>query len=113
MVGGSYPPGCAGEERLLIQLHPDCISHLLAVLMAIDGPPVFGSQQLGNMRRTFVSVAVMLAVSSVGAYLYTSAAILTAVKVRTALSTIRIGPPRDIGWRQGPAKSTSVGPGSS
>ena len=38
-----------------------------------------------------------------GAYLYPSAAILTAIKVRTALEADQIGPPRDIAWQQGPS----------
>ena len=71
--------------------------------MPIDGLRVCGPQRLDNMRKTLASVAVMLAVGAGGAYLYPSAAILTAIKVRTALSTTQVGPPRDIAWQQGPA----------
>ena len=50
------------------------------------------------MRKILISVAVVLAVGAGGAYLYPSAAILTAIKVRTALEADQIGPPRDIAW---------------
>ena len=60
------------------------------------------------MRKTLVSVAVMLAVAAVGAYLYPSAAILTAIKLRTALSMTRVRPPLDIAGRQGLAAPASV-----
>ena len=65
-------------------------------------------QWRGVMRKILISVAVVLAVGAGGAYLYPSAAILTAIKVRTALSTTRIGPPRDIAWQQGPAAPSSA-----
>jgi len=60
------------------------------------------------MRKIFISLAAILAVGAGGAYLYPSTAILTAIKVRTSLSTTQIGPPRDIDWQQGPAISASV-----
>ena len=59
------------------------------------------------MRKILISVAVVLAVAAGGAYLYPSTAILTAIKVRTSLSTTQIGPPRDIAWQQGPASVTA------
>ena len=60
------------------------------------------------MRKILISVAAVLAVVAGGAYLYPSAAILTAIKVRTALSTTQIGPPRDIAWQQGPATASKA-----
>ena len=65
-------------------------------------------QWRGVMRKILISVAVVLAVGAGGAYLYPSAAILTAIKVRTALSTTQIGPPQDIAWQRGPATASSV-----
>ena len=65
-------------------------------------------QWRGVMRKILISVTVVLAVGAGGAYLYPSAAILTAIKMRTALSTTQIGPPRDIAWQQGPAAPASV-----
>ena len=62
----------------------------------------------GAMRKIFISLVAILAVGAGGAYLYPSAAILTAIKMRTALSTTQIGPPRDIAWQQGPAAPASV-----
>ena len=55
------------------------------------------------MRKIFITLVAMLAAGAGGAYLYPSAAILTAIKMRTALSTTQIGPPRDIAWKRGPA----------
>ena len=63
----------------------------------------------GAMRIIFISLVAILAVGAGGAYLYPSAAILTAIKVRASLSTTQIGPPRDIAWQQGPA-TTSTAP---
>jgi uncharacterized sulfatase len=60
------------------------------------------------MRKNFISLVAILAVGAGGAYLYPSAAILTAIKVRTALATIQIDPPRDIAWQQGPTTAASV-----
>ena len=60
------------------------------------------------MRKVLISVAAVLAVGAGGAYLYPSAAILTAIKVRTALTTTQIGPPRDIVWQQGPAVASEA-----
>ncbi|MGB1917626.1 MAG: hypothetical protein ACPHO0_08115, partial [Luminiphilus sp.] len=65
----------------------------------------------GAMRKILISVAAVLAVGAGGAYLYPSAAILTAIKVRTSVSTAQIGPPRDIAWQQGPA-AASTAPGT-
>ena len=42
------------------------------------------------MRKIFISLAAILAVGAGGAYLYPSTAILTAIKVRTSLSTTQI-----------------------
>jgi len=60
------------------------------------------------MRKILISVAAVLAVGASGAYLYPSAAILTAIKVRASLSTSQIGPPRDIAWQQGPATASAA-----
>jgi len=60
------------------------------------------------MRKILISVAAVLAVGAGAAYLHPSAAILMAIKVRTALSTTEIGPPRDIAWQQGPAKPSKA-----
>ena len=65
-------------------------------------------QWRGVMRKILISVAVVLAVGAGGAYLYPSVAILTAIKVRTALSTTQIGPPRDIAWQRGPATASKA-----
>ena len=65
-------------------------------------------QWRGVMRKVLISVAAVLAVGAAGAYLYPSAAILTAIKVRTALATTQIGPPRDIVWQQGPAAASKA-----
>ena len=60
------------------------------------------------MRKLLISVAVLVAVGPAVAYLNPSAAILAAIKVRTALSTTQIGPPRDIAWQQGPATASKA-----
>ena len=65
-------------------------------------------QWRGVMRKVLISVAAVLAVGAGGAYLYPSAAILTAIKVRTALAKTQIGPPRDIVWQQGPAAASKA-----
>ena len=65
-------------------------------------------QWRGVMRKILMSLAVVLAVGAGGAYLYPSVAILTAIKVRTALSTTQIGPPRDIAWQRGPATASKA-----
>jgi uncharacterized sulfatase len=54
------------------------------------------------MRRAIIVVATTLAAVACWAYLFPSAAILTAVKVRTTLDSARVAPPRDIAWQQGP-----------
>ena len=63
---------------------------------------------LGAMRKIFITLVAILAVGAGGAYLYPSAAILTAIKVRTTLSTTHIGPPRDIAWQRGPATASKA-----
>ena len=60
------------------------------------------------MRKIFISLVAILAVGAGGAYLYPSAAILAAIKVRASLSANQIGPPRDIAWQQGPAAATTA-----
>ena len=60
------------------------------------------------MRKILISVVAMVAVAAGGAYLYPSAAILTAIKVRSALTTTQVGPPRSIAWQEGPAAPASV-----
>ena len=55
------------------------------------------------MRKVLTTLAVCLAVAASAAYMYPSAAILKGIKLRTALSTNQIGPPRDIAWQQGPS----------
>lgn len=61
------------------------------------------------MRRTLILMMTMLAAVAGWAYLYPSAAILTAVKVRTAIDSTRVAPSRDIAWQQGPQTAT-LGP---
>ena len=61
------------------------------------------------MRRTLILMMTMLAAVAGWAYLYPSAAILTAVKVRTAIDRTRVAPSRDIAWQQGPQTAT-LGP---
>ena len=58
------------------------------------------------MRRTLILMMTMLAAVAGWAYLYPSAAILTAVKVRTAIDSTRVAPSRDIAWQQGPQTAT-------
>ena len=58
------------------------------------------------MRRTLILIVTMLAAVAGWAYLYPSAAILTAVKVRTAIDSTRVAPSRDIAWQQGPQTAT-------
>ena len=58
------------------------------------------------MRRTLILIVTMLAAMAGWAYLYPSAAILTAVKVRTAIDSTRVAPSRDIAWQQGPQTAT-------
>ena len=58
------------------------------------------------MRRTLILIVTMLAAMAGWAYLYPSAAILTAVKVRTAIDSTRVAPPREIAWQQGPQTAT-------
>ena len=60
------------------------------------------------MRKIFISLVTILAGGAGGAYLYPSAAILTAIEVRAFLSTTQIGPPRDIAWQQGPAAASTA-----
>ena len=60
------------------------------------------------MRKIFISLVAIMAVGAGGAYLYPSAAVLTAIKVRTSLSAAQIGPPRDIAWQQGPAVAVTA-----
>ena len=60
------------------------------------------------MRKVLISVAVLVAVGASGAYLYPSFALLTAIKMRTALSTTQVAPPRDIAWQQGPAIASTA-----
>ena len=55
------------------------------------------------MRKVLTTLAVCLAVAAIAIYMYPSAAILKGIKLRTALSTNQIGPPRDIAWQQGPS----------
>ena len=55
------------------------------------------------MRKVLTTLAVCLAVAASAVYMYPSAAILKGIKLRTALSTNQIGPPRDIAWQQGPS----------
>ena len=61
------------------------------------------------MRRTLILMVTMVAAVAGWAYLYPSAAILTAVKVRTAIDSARVAPSRDIAWQQGPQTAT-LGP---
>jgi arylsulfatase A-like enzyme len=58
------------------------------------------------MRRTLILMVTMLVAVAGWAYLYPSAAILTAVKVRTAIDSARVAPSRDIAWQQGPQTAT-------
>ncbi len=54
------------------------------------------------MRRVVMTMAALLLLALGWVYLYPSAAILTAIKVRGAIDTARVAPPRDIAWQQGP-----------
>lgn len=54
------------------------------------------------MRRVVMTVAALLPLAVGWVYFYPSAAILTAIKVRGAVDTTRVAPPRDIAWQQGP-----------
>ena len=58
------------------------------------------------MRRTLLAVMMLLAAVAGWAYMYPSAAILTAVKVRTAIDSTRVAPSRAIAWQQGPQTAT-------
>ena len=49
-----------------------------------------------------MAVAALLMMAVGWVYFYPSTAILTAVKVRGAIDTARVAPPRDIAWQQGP-----------
>ena len=60
------------------------------------------------MRKVLISVAVLVAVGASGVYLYPGFALLTAIKMRTALSTTQVAPPRDIAWQQGPAIASTA-----
>ena len=60
------------------------------------------------MRKVLISLAVCLAMLASGAYLYPSVAILTAIKVRTAIANNQIGPPRNIAWQKGPASASKA-----
>jgi uncharacterized sulfatase len=60
------------------------------------------------MRKVLILVAVLVAVGASGAYLYPSFALLTAIKMRTALSTTQVAPPRDIAWQPGPAIASTA-----
>jgi arylsulfatase A-like enzyme len=63
-------------------------------------------QRRVDMRRTLILMVTMLVAVAGWAYLYPSAAILTAVKVRTAIDSARVAPSRDIAWQQGPQTAT-------
>ncbi len=54
------------------------------------------------MRRIVMAVAALLMMAVGWVYFYPSTAILTAIKVRGAIDTARVAPPRDIAWQQGP-----------
>ncbi len=54
------------------------------------------------MRRIVMTVAALLLMAVGWVYFYPSTAILTAIKVRSAIDTARVAPPRDIAWQQGP-----------
>ena len=54
------------------------------------------------MRRVVMTMAALLLLAVGWVYFYPSAAILTAIKVRGAIDTARVAPPRDIAWQQGP-----------
>ena len=54
------------------------------------------------MRRVVMTVAALLPLAVGWVYFYPSAAILTAIKVRGAVDTALVAPPRDIAWQQGP-----------
>ncbi|MDG2460733.1 MAG: sulfatase [Luminiphilus sp.] len=60
------------------------------------------------MRKILISVVAVLAVGIGGVYLYPSAAILTAIKVRSVLSTTQVAPPRNVAWEQGPAAASAI-----
>ena len=66
------------------------------------------SQCRGAMRKILISVVAVLAVGIGGVYLYPSAAILTAIKVRSVLSTTQVAPPRNVAWEQGPAAASAI-----
>ena len=54
------------------------------------------------MRRVVTTAAALLLLAVGWVYFYPSAAILTAIKVRGAIDTARVAPPRGIAWQQGP-----------
>ena len=60
------------------------------------------------MRKVLISLAVCVAMLASGAYLHPSVAILTAIKVRTAIANNQIGPPRNIAWQKGPASASKA-----
>jgi arylsulfatase A-like enzyme len=72
------------------------------------GDGVRRSQCWGAMRKILISVVAVLAVGIGGVYLYPSAAILTAIKVRSVLSTTQVAPPRNVAWEQGPAAASAI-----
>ena len=72
------------------------------------GDGVRRSQCRGAMRKILISVVAVLAVGIGGVYLYPSAAILTAIKVRSVLSTTQVAPPRNVAWEQGPAAASAI-----
>lgn len=57
------------------------------------------------MRRIAILLIAILLVAVGWVYLYPSTAIMTAVKVRSAIDTARVAAPRDIAWQQGPDTS--------
>ena len=61
------------------------------------------------MRRTFIVVMMLVAAVAGWAYLYPSAAILTAIKVRSVIDSTQVAPPREIAWQEGP-QTAALGP---
>ena len=57
------------------------------------------------MRRIAILLIAILLVAVGWVYLYPSTAIMTAVKVRSAIDSARVAAPRDIAWQQGPDTS--------
>ncbi len=57
------------------------------------------------MRRIAILLIAILLVAVGWVYVYPSTAIMTAVKVRSAIDTARVAAPRDIAWQQGPDTS--------